>query len=139
MNSQTKIAMIPDDKRDLLSPEKRAYANLALVLSDGSPQVTPIWFTWDGQHIIINTARGRVKDKVLHKHPRVALDIIDPQNPYRWIQIRGRITGETEEGAYDVICQLNEKYHGNPEFPKVPGEVRVTYTITPEQVSASGG
>ncbi len=137
-NISEKTATIPEDKRDLLSFEKKVFANLALVLSDGSPQVTPIWFDWDGEHIVINTARGRVKDKVLHKHPRVALDFIDPDNPYRWLQIRGRVTGETEEGGYDEICRLNQKYHGNPNYPKVPGQVRVTYLITPEQVSASG-
>ncbi len=136
-NISEKTAKIPEDKLDMLSPQKKAFANLALVLSDGSPQVTPIWFDWDGEHMVINTARGRVKDKVLHKHPRVAVDIIDPDNPYRWLQIRGRVTGETEEGGYEQISRLNQKYHGNPNYPKRPGEVRVTYLITPEQVSAS--
>ncbi len=126
---------IPEDKRDLLSREKKAFANLALVLSDGTPQVTPIWFDWDGQHIVINTARGRVKDKVLRKHPVVALDIIDPQNPYRYLSVRGRVTEETEEGGYNQICSLNQKYHGNPDYPKNPGEVRVTYKITPDKIS----
>ncbi len=132
-----KTAKIPEDKQDLLSPQKKAFASLALVLSDGSPQVTPIWFDWDGERIIINTARGRVKDKVLHKHPRVALDIVDPDNPYRWLQIRGRVTGESEEGGYEQISRLNQKYHGNPNYPKRPGEVRVTYWITPERVSGA--
>ncbi len=126
---------VPEDKRDLLSREKKAFAVLALVLSDGSPQVTPIWFDWDGQHIVINTARGRVKDKVLRKHPVVAMDIIDPENPYRYLQIRGRVTGETEAGGYEQISSLNQKYHGNPNYPKNPGEVRVTYKITPDHIS----
>ncbi len=126
---------IPQEKQDLLSPQKKAFANLALVLSDGTPTVTPIWFDWDGQHIVINTARGRVKDRVLRNHPQVAMDIVDPQNPYNYLLIRGRVTGETEQGGYDQICKLNEKYHGKYEYPKVPGEVRVTYQITPEKVS----
>ncbi|MGB8647690.1 MAG: PPOX class F420-dependent oxidoreductase [Anaerolineae bacterium] len=125
---------IPEGKHDLLSREKKAFANLALVLSDGSPQVTPIWFDWDGEHIIINTARGRVKDKVLKKHPRVALDIIDPENPYHYLLIRGRVTDETEEGGYEQISSLNVKYHGNPNYPRHPGEVRVTYRITPDRI-----
>ncbi len=128
---------VPDRVADLLLPQTRAFANLALVLSDGSPHVTPIWFDWDGKDIIINTARGRVKDRVLHKHPRAALDIIDPNNPYRWMQIRGKVTGESEQGGYEQICKLNEKYHGHPNYPKVPGEVRVTYRITPEHISPS--
>ncbi len=126
---------IPADKQDLLSNSKKAFANLALVLSDGSPQVTPIWFDWDGEHIVINTARGRVKDKILRKHPKVALDIIDPEDPYRYMQIRGRVTGETEQGGYEQISKLNQKYQGNPNYPKRLGEVRVTYIITPEHVS----
>jgi PPOX class probable F420-dependent enzyme len=130
--------IIPQNFSDLLSREKRAFADLALVLSDGTPQVTPIWFDWNGEHIIINTARGRVKDKVLHRKPVVALMIADPSNPYRYIQIKGRVTVETEEGAYELICDLQEKYHGNRDYPRRPGEVRVTYKIVPEKVQARG-
>jgi PPOX class probable F420-dependent enzyme len=130
--------IIPQNFSDLLSREKRAFADLALVLSDGTPQVTPVWFDWNGEHIIINTARGRVKDKVLHRKPVVALMIADPSNPYRYIQIKGRVTVETEEGAYELICDLQEKYHGNRDYPRRPGEVRVTYKIVPEKVQARG-
>ena len=130
--------IIPQNFLDLLSREKRAFADLALVLSDGTPQVTPVWFDWNGEHIIINTARGRVKDKVLHRKPVVALMIADPSNPYRYIQIKGRVTVETEEGAYELICDLQEKYHGNRDYPRRPGEVRVTYKIVPEKVQARG-
>jgi PPOX class probable F420-dependent enzyme len=128
------MTLIPERLIDLLSPEKKAFASLALTLADGSPQVTPIWFGWDGTHIILNTARGRVKDKVMQRGGKVALLIVDPADPYRYLQIRGRVVEETEEGAYDVICDLRLKYHGDRDFPKRPGEVRVTYTILPEQV-----
>ncbi len=122
-----------DDLR-LLAPETKAMGYLALTLTDGTPQVTPLWFDWDGTHIIINTARGRVKDKVLKKHPTVAICITPPDDPYRYIQIRGQVVQETEEGAYEMICALNQKYRGNPNFPKRPGQVRVTYKILPERV-----
>ena len=128
-------AQIPEKKRKLLEWNTKAFAHLALVLQDGSPQVTPVWFDWDGTHIIINTARGRLKDKVLRKHPKVAIEIMNPDSPYDYVQIRGPVVEETEEGAYDVICRLNEKYHGKYDYPKHPGEVRVTYKILPEQVS----
>jgi len=128
------MAHIPDKHLDLLSRETKAFAALSLVLSDGTPQVTPIWFDWDGTHIILNTARGRVKDRVMHKRPRVALLIVDPSDPYRYIQIRGRVDMETELGGYDTICDLNEKYHGDRNYPKRPGEVRVTYKILPESI-----
>jgi PPOX class probable F420-dependent enzyme len=128
------MAKIPKQLLDLLAPEKRAFMVLALVLSDGTPQVSPIWFDYDGSDLIINTARGRVKDKVLHKHPWVACSISDPQDPYRYLLIRGPVVGETEEGGYEMICELNAKYHGTRDFPRVPGQVRVTYRIRPEKV-----
>jgi PPOX class probable F420-dependent enzyme len=130
---------IPEKKRDLLSWDKKAFAVLALVRSDGTPQATPVWFDWDGSRIVINTARGRVKDRILRKHPTVALVIVDPANPYRYLQIQGKVTEETEQDAYDMICRLNEKYHGKHEFPRPPGQVRVTYKISPESVSGSDG
>lgn len=128
------MAQFSQDDLRLLAPETKSMAHLALVLSDGTPQVTPLWFDWDGKYIIINTARGRVKDKVLRKHPVVALAISPPDDPYRYLQIRGRVVQETEEGAYEMICALNEKYHGKYEFPKRPGQVRVTYKILPERI-----
>jgi hypothetical protein len=73
--------MIPDRLRDLLAPEKKAFASIALTLSDGSPKVMPIWFDWDGTHIILYTARGRVKDKVMHRGSNMALLIMDPKDP----------------------------------------------------------
>jgi PPOX class probable F420-dependent enzyme len=129
---------IPESFRELLTREKKAFANLALVLSDGTPQVTPIWFDWDGTAIILNTARGRVKDKVMRRHPVIALTIIDPANPYRYIQIKGHVVSDTEEGAYETICDLAEKYRGAREYPKRPGEVRVTFRVEPERVQTMG-
>lgn len=127
---------IPENRRELLTWEKKAMAFLALTLADGSPQVTPLWFDWNGTHIIINTARGRVKDKVLRKHPRIALAIVSQDEFYKYLQVRGRVVEETEKGAYEMICRLNEKYQGKREFPKHPGHVRVTYKILPEKMSA---
>jgi PPOX class probable F420-dependent enzyme len=129
---------IPESFTDVLSREKKAFAFLALVMKDGTPHVTPVWFDYDGTHIVVNTARGRVKDKILRKHPRVALAIPDPANPYRYIQIRGKVVAETEEGGYEQICALNDKYHGNRNYPKRPGEVRVTYKILPEKYTTMG-
>ncbi len=118
-----------------LARETKAFAYLALTLSDGTPQVSPIWFDWDGTHIIINTARGRVKDKILKKHPKVALTITGA-DPYEYLLIKGQVVEETEEGGYEMICALNEKYRGKYEFPKRPGQVRVTYKILPERMFA---
>jgi PPOX class probable F420-dependent enzyme len=130
--------LIPAEYADLLSRGKKAFADLALVLRDGTPQVTPVWFDWDGELITVNTARGRVKDKVLKRRPIAALLISDPDDPYRYLQMRGPVVYESEEGAFEGICELQEKYRGNREYPKRPGEVRVTYKIRPEKVQARG-
>lgn len=132
------MSLIPEAYLDLLSRDNKIFAAVALALADGTPQVTPIWFDWDGSHIILNTARGRVKDKVMHRGGKVALLIVDPHNPYRYLQIRGSVADETEEGAYEVICDLRLKYRGDRNYPKNLGEVRVTYKILPEQVLARG-
>jgi PPOX class probable F420-dependent enzyme len=130
--------LIPKEYLDLLSPEKKSFADLALVLRDGTPQVTPVWFDWDGEHIILNTARGRVKDKVLRRHPVAAVLIADPATYYRYIQIKGPVVFESEEGAYEQICGMQEKYRGDRDYPKRPGEIRVIYKIKPEKVQARG-
>ena len=131
---------IPENFRDLLTHEKRAFAALGLVLKDGSPQVTPMWFDYDQKsgQFIFNTARGRVKDRVMRRKPKVAFSVQDPQNPYRYIQVRGRVVDETEEGAYDQICELRMKYHGDRNYPKREGEQRVTYRIVPERYTTMG-
>jgi PPOX class probable F420-dependent enzyme len=128
-------SQLSSDELKLLSREVKAFAYLALTMSNGTPQVTPIWFDWDGTHIIINTARGRVKDKLLKKHPVVAMTITG-DDPYTYLLVRGRVVDETEEGGYEMICALNEKYRGKYEFARPPGQVRVTYKILPERISA---
>jgi PPOX class probable F420-dependent enzyme len=126
-------ATLPERLGDLVTREKRAFAMLALVKRDGSPQVTPVWFDFDGTHYLINTARGRVKDRILRGHPRVAFAIVDPANPYRYLQVIGRVVSESEEGGRAQIEDLNEKYHGDRNYPVRPGEVRVTYRVLPER------
>src|SRR5262249_45958274 len=84
--------------RDLLK-QKKPLAHLATVMADGSPQVTPVWFDWDGTHIRVNSAKGRIKDRNMRARPTVALSIVDPDNVYRYLSIRGRVTAVTERGA----------------------------------------
>jgi len=128
----------PAQFADLFTREKRAFAHLALVKRNGTPQVTPIWFDFDGTHFIFNTARGRVKDKILRRHPVVAFAISDPENPYRYIQITGKVVGETEEGAAEQIADLAEKYRGVRSYPLRPGETRVTYRVLPDRSQTMG-
>jgi PPOX class probable F420-dependent enzyme len=130
-------ASVPDNFKDLF--QKKAFANLATVMPDGSPQVTPVWFDWDGSHIRINSAKGRVKDRNMRRTPKVALAILDPDNPYRHLAVRGRVVEMTEQGADDHIDALAKKYLGQDRYPyRRPGEVRVIYRIQPERVAAMG-
>jgi PPOX class probable F420-dependent enzyme len=130
---------IPESHRDLLADETKAFAYLATVMADGSPQVTPIWFNGDGNFILINSARGRLKDRNMRARPSVALCIADPKNSYRYLQIRGKVVEITTEGAEEHINTLNFKYHGTRQYKKSrPDEQRVTYKIQPEKVDAHG-
>src|SRR5512144_871999 len=95
---------IPAGFRDLF--KKKAFAHLATVMPDGRPQVTPVWFDFDGQHIRVNSAKGRVKDKNMRRDPRVALSIQDPDNAYRYLEIRGKVVNITENGAVAHIDAL---------------------------------
>lgn len=128
---------IPGKYRDLF--EKKAFAHLATIGADGSPQVTPVWVDFDGTYLRFNTAKGRVKDKNLRRNPRVALAIQDPDNPYRYMQVQGRVVEVTEHGADAHIDTLAKKYIGQDTYPwRRPGEVRVLYKILPEKVQTLG-
>ena len=105
---------IPEKLSDILSWKKKAFAHLAVVMQDGTPHVTPVWFDYDGTYIIINSALGRVKDKVMRRHPQVALAVSDPEDPYRYVQIQGSVVEITEEGARNMIDHLSQKYTEEP-------------------------
>jgi PPOX class probable F420-dependent enzyme len=127
----------PDSHQDLVEDATRAFAFLGTIMEDGSPQVTPMWFNTDGENILINTARGRIKDRNMRRRPEVALAIVDPHNPYRYVQVRGKVIDYTEEGADEHINALCAKYTGQQVYPwKAPGEVRVRYTIKPKAINS---
>lgn len=129
---------IPEAFMDLMG-QKKAFANLATVLKDGSPQVTPVWFDYANGHVRINTAKGRVKARTLQEGARVAMSILDPENPYRYLQIRGRVTRATEEGAEAHIDSLAKKYLGKDKYPFAQaGEVRIMYEIEPLATQGMG-
>ncbi len=129
--------VIPRQFLDLL--DKKAFANLATLMPDGSPQVTPVWVDRDGEYFRINTAKGRVKDRNMRRDPRVSLSIVDPDNPYRYLEIRGRVVEITEQGADQHIDLLAKKYLGKESYPfRNPKEVRVMYRIQAERASSMG-
>ena len=128
---------IPEKYRDLF--QKRAFASLGTLMPDGRPQVTPVWCDFDGEHIIFNSAKGRQKDKNVRRDPRVAMTLMDPENPYRYLEIRGRVVEITEDGASANIDKLAKRYLGVDKYPYgQPGEVRVIYKVKPEHTTVMG-
>ena len=128
---------IPKAYLDLFS--KPAFAHLVTLMPDGGPHVTPVWVDLDGNTVIVNTAKGRLKDRNMKRDPRVAIEVSDPANPYRYVQVRGRVSNFTEEGADAHIDKMAKKDLGQDVYPgRQPGEVRVVYRITPEHVQAWG-
>jgi PPOX class probable F420-dependent enzyme len=128
---------IPEAFKEVLN--RRGFAHLATLMKDGSPQVTPVWYDFDGTHIRINSAKGRLKDKNMRRNKQVALSIQDPDNPYRYLAIRGNIDEITEDGADAHIDSLAKKYLDKDRYPlRAPGEVRVIYKIRPDKVSTMG-
>lgn len=132
------MADIPAAYLDLLT-QKKAFAHLATIQPDGSPQVTPVWFDYVGGKIRVNTAKGRVKARNMAPGTKVALSILDPDNAYRYVQIRGSVTGEMTDGAVAHIDSLAKKYLGKDTYPwHNPKDVRVIYEITPAAVQTMG-
>jgi PPOX class probable F420-dependent enzyme len=131
------MAKLPSSHADIL--QKKAFAHFATLMSDGTPQVSPVWVDEKDGFILINSAEGRVKDKNVHRNANVALSVCDPENPYRMLSIRGRVVEITREGAEEHIDKMAKKYLDKDTYPmRRPGEVRVIYRIEPERVSAMG-
>jgi PPOX class probable F420-dependent enzyme len=127
---------IPESHRDIF--DKRSFAHVATANSDGKPQVSPVWVEYDGTHILINTARGRKKDRNMSANPEIAISVQDPDNPYRYVGIQGHIDEVTEDGAVAHINKLSHKYNGR-DYPNLKsGETRVIYKIAPDRVTVMG-
>jgi PPOX class probable F420-dependent enzyme len=125
------MTAIPEKFLDLVT-NKKAFANLATLMPDGSPQVTPVWVDYANGVLRVNTAKGRTKARNMQTGARVAVAIQDPDNPYRYLQVRGRVKGMTEQGADTHIDFLAKKYLGQDKYPhRRPGEVRHIYEIEP--------
>ncbi|MFA5786712.1 MAG: PPOX class F420-dependent oxidoreductase [Actinomycetota bacterium] len=132
------MAGIPDKFADIF--DKKSFAHVATLMPDGTPQVTPVWIdSLDNGDILLNTAEGRAKERNLRRDPRVVLAVQDPDNPYRYVQVRGRVKEMTTAGADAHIDKLAHKYLGVDSYPnRRPGEVRVLIRIAPERVQVFG-
>ena len=127
---------IPEKFRDLMT--KKAFASVATVMANGSPQVTPVWFDYTNGKLRVNTAKGRVKARTMTAGAKVAVAIMDPDNAYRYVQVRGTVARVTEDGADAHIDALSQRYLGKAYPYRQPGDVRLTVEITPESIDTMG-
>ena len=119
--------------------QEPAFCQLATLMSDGSPQNTQVWVDTDGEHILINTAQGRQKERNVQRDPRVAVNVVDPTNAWRIGMVRGRLVEVTTDGADGLIDQLAKKYLDEETYPfRRPEEVRVTLKILPDKINEIG-
>ena len=130
-------ASVPDSHKDLF--QNPAFGSFTTLMPDGSPQTTPVWVDFQDGKVIVNTALGRQKDKNVRRDPRVAITLMDPENPYRYLEVRGKVEEITQEGAEQHIDKMAKKYLGKDKYPFAqPGEQRVLLKVTPEKFSAMG-
>ena len=130
-------AIIPETHIELL--ERPIVVALATLLDTGQPQVQPVWCSYDGRHILVNTEKGRVKYRNMHARPQVTVLAVNPDDVYHWIEIRGAVEDETEEGADQHIDALAKAYLGVDQYPfHAEGDVRVIFKITPRRVVTFG-
>ena len=126
---------IPESHLDLFA--RPVLGHLATLMPDGTPQVSPVWVAYDGEHVLVNTIQGRQKDRNLLARPQVALDLVDPDDPFRYLAIRGRVVGHTTEGTAEQIDELARRYMGLPGYPRHdPARPRRLFKILPERVIA---
>lgn len=135
------MSLIPDSHRDLL--DRPIVVALVTVNPDGQPQATPVWIDYDGEHLYVNSAAGRQKVKNMLTRPQVTVLSIDPENPYRWLEVRGTITAHDDVNGVDLINKLSLKYRGVEDYysrmPDLRGkETRISFTITPKKVLTGG-
>ena len=127
---------LPDKAVQLLN--KPALAHIVTLMKDGSPQVTPVWMSTDGEYVLVNTAEGRLKARNVRRNPRVALSVVDPADSYVTLQVRGTVVDITTAGADAHIDRLAKKYLGKDTYPwRRPEEVRLILKIKPEKVGGS--
>jgi len=132
---RTTDALVPDSHRDLL--EKPVIAHLATLRPDGSPQSNPVWFEWDGDHLKISQTKARQKMRNIASDPHVAISVTDPENPYRYLELRGRVVRVEDDPDRGFIDHLSERYMGKRPYPyHQPGDERVIAYIRPEDASS---
>lgn len=130
-------SVIPEQYQDLLT--KQSFAHIATVGPDGEPQSSPVWIDWDGQHILFSQTKSRQKLHNLQREPRIAMSMIDPGNPYRYLEVRGVVDGVEDDPNNAFINKMAKKYMGQDTYPyHRPGDERVVVKVRPEHTSQMG-
>jgi PPOX class probable F420-dependent enzyme len=129
---------LPAAYRDLF--ERETFAAFATVMPDGTPQVTPVWIDYDGEHVLVNTARGRQKERNVQANPAVGVMVLDPGDPYRYVSVRGEVVAVTEDGAVEHANELARRYMDVEQYPNLGEEQgpRVKLVVRPDRVITSG-
>ncbi len=131
------MAALPEMAKKLLMGKN--FATVATLMQDGSPSASVVWVDTDGEHVIFNTAEGRVKPKSMRRDGRVAIAVFDHENPYRQAMIRGKVVSMETKGADAHIDKMAKKYMGVDSYPyRKPGEARIIVKIKPERVGLMG-
>ncbi len=129
--------MIPEKNADLL--ESTALAHVATIGPHGEPQSNPVWFGWDGKHLRFSQTTGRQKYRNVQREPRVALSIVDPNNPYRYLEIRGRVVNVEDDADLAFINSMAKKYMGQDTYPwHNPADQRMVIVIEPDHTTSMG-
>ena len=129
--------MIPDSHRDIL--DKKGFAHIATIGPDGEPQSSPVWYGWDGEHFLFSQTKTRQKYRNVQRDPRVALSVTDPDNPYRYLEIRGTVERIDPDPDKAFINSMAKKYHDQDVYTgSPPSETRVVVIVRPEHTTKMG-
>lgn len=130
------MTVLTEEQKEMF--EQTNIGHLATINEDGTPQVTPVWVDVEGDQIVVNTAEGRNKVRNIRRDPRVALEVVDQENPYKTVSVQGRVVEMSKEGADEHIDSMAKKYLGKDKYPfRQPGEERIILRIEPEKVLAA--
>jgi PPOX class probable F420-dependent enzyme len=131
------VSVIPEQYLDIL--QSTALVHVATIGPKGEPQNNPVWFGWDGTHILFSQTKGRQKYHNLQREPRVALSFVDPANPYRYLEVRGNVARIEEDSDNRFINSMAKKYINQDVYPwHKPGDERVVVVVEPQRITKMG-
>jgi len=137
VTTENRNPIIPEDYKDIL--DSTALAHVATVGPNGEPQNTPVWFDFDGEHLKFSQTKARQKYRNVGREPRIAISIVDPENDYRYIEVRGEVVRIDEDPNLDFINAMAKKYLDMDKYPfHQPGDERVVVVIEPRHTTQMG-